>query len=310
MKALITGGAGFIGSSIARKTMEMGWETRIFDNFLTGFRENVPDGAELVEEDIRDLDALRRATDGVDVVFHQAAFRSVPKSVDDPTLSNSCNVTGTLNVLIAAQEADVKKVVYASSSSAYGDVDVPVNREDMPTAPASPYAVSKLAGEHYCRCWTAVHGLPTVSLRYFNVFGPGQHPDSKYSAVFPAFISALVKGEPPEVHWDGEQSRDFSYIDDVVHANLLAAQSDDRTNGRAFNIAGGRPKTVNEVLNAVSQALDIWIEPTRTPKRKGDIRRTAADVTLAGELLGWKSESNWDEAVATTVRWFVDRGKR
>jgi nucleoside-diphosphate-sugar epimerase len=181
-----------------------------------------------------------------------------------------------------------------------------VNREDLPPDPLSPYAASKLAGELYCRVWTRLKGLSTVSLRYFNVFGPGQSLESKYAAVFPAFCSALVAGRSPEVHWDGEQARDFTYIDDVVRANLLAAGVDDRVDGAVLNIAGGRPKTVNEVLRSVSDALGTWIAPVQTPRRAGDVRRTNADISRAGELLGWRPEAEWDEAVRATVRWFAE----
>ncbi|MDP9341275.1 MAG: NAD-dependent epimerase/dehydratase family protein [Actinomycetota bacterium] len=302
--ALVTGGAGFIGSAIARTLVAEGREVRVFDNFLTGFEENVPAGATMVLGDLRDLDALRAACRGVDVVFHQGAVRSVPRSIDEPVLVEQCNAAGTLHVLVAAEEAGVRRVVYASSSSVYGDSTAPVNQEDMPTDPRSPYAVSKLAGEQYCRVWTRVKGLSTVSLRYFNVFGPGQHPESKYAAVFPAFIKALADGTAPEVHWDGEQSRDFSYIDDVVRANLAAAAADGRADGAVMNVGGGRPKTVNEVLRAVSDAMDTWIEPVTTPMRAGDVRHTRADISRARELLDWEPRADWKDAVEATVRWF------
>ena len=308
MKALVTGGAGFIGSSLSRALLERGWTVRILDNLLTGFEENIPSDAEFVLGDLREPEAVRGACEGIDVVFHQGALRSVPRSVDDPSLSASCNITGTLNVLVAAEDAGVRRVVYASSSSVYGDVEEGLQREDMTPSPLSPYAVSKLAAEQYCRVWTHLKGLSTVSLRYFNVFGPGQHPDSKYAAVFPAFISALVGGRAPEVHWDGEQTRDFSYIGDVVNANILAGTVDaPGIDGAVLNIGGGEPKSVNQVLGAVSEALGRWIEPARTPKRSGDIRRTHADTTRARHLLGWAPEAVWEEAVARTVGWFLER---
>ena len=307
MRALITGGAGFIGSSIARALLARGDEVRILDNLLTGFEENIPPEAEFFRGDLRELDNVRRACDGMEVVFHQGAFRSVPKSVDNPTMANDCNVTGTLHVLIGAVEADVRRVVYASSSSAYGESGVDIQHEELTPRPSSPYAVSKLAGEYYCRTWTAVHGLSTVSLRYFNVFGPGQHPESKYAALFPGFISKLVAGEAPEVHWDGEQSRDFTFIEDVVRANLAAAEAPDEASGKPFNIGGGRPKTVNEVLKAVTDALGVWIDPVHTPKRQGDIRSTHADISRARDILGWEPKADWDEAVQATVDWFQKR---
>jgi nucleoside-diphosphate-sugar epimerase len=307
MKTLVTGGAGFIGSSIAQALLERGDDVRIIDNISTGFRENLPAGADVLEEDIRDLEAVRRAVRGVEVVFHQAAIRSVPKSVDDPRASNSANVDGTLNVLISAHEAGVRRVVYASSSSAYGDPPGALRHEDMPPDPVSPYGVSKLAAELYCRTWTVLHGLSTVSLRYFNVFGPRQHPESKYSAVFPAFVSALLAGRAPEIHWDGEQSRDFTFISDVVSANLLAAEAASAADGGVFNIGGGRAKTVNDVFRSVSSALGASIEPTYAPKRAGDIRHTLADISRAGELLGWAPKTDWDDSVRVTVDWFRAR---
>lgn len=305
MRALVTGGAGFIGSALARALMERGTAVRVLDNLLTGLQENIPAGAELIRGDLRDIDAVRRACRAVEVVFHQAAIRSVPRSVDDPLLTEGCNVLGTLNLLVAAEECRVRRVVYASSSSVYGDADGAVNREDMPPNPLSPYAVSKLAAEQYCQLWTRLKGLSTVSLRYFNVFGPGQHPESKYAAVFPAFISALAEGRSPEVHWDGEQSRDFCFIDDVVRANLLAADADGRINGKVINVGEGRPKTVNEVLCSVSEAIGRWIDPVSAPKRPGDVRRTHADIGRAQELIGWEPQADWNEAVHATVRWFV-----
>lgn len=308
MSVLVTGGAGFIGSAIARRLVELGDQVVVLDNLLTGLRENVPEGATFVQGDLRDRAVVERACEGIDIVFHQGALRSVPRSVDEPELSLQCNVLGTMNVLLAAEGAAVRRVVYASSSSVYGDSGL-VNREDMPSNPMSPYAVSKLAGEHYCRVWSRLGRLSTVSLRYFNVFGPGQRPESKYSTVFPAFISALVAGNPPELHWDGEQSRDFTYIDDVVRANLLAAEADDRVDGEVINIGGGEPKTVNEVLRSVSDAMGKWIEPARMPRRPGDVRHTSADISKAGTLLNWKPEMGWKEAVDVTVRWFQGRSR-
>lgn len=307
MNALVTGGAGFIGSSIARALLADGWRVRVIDNLLTGFEENIPDDADFVRADLRDPEALSPTCAGIDVIFHQAALRSVPRSVDDPQLSASCNVTGTLNLLMAAEQAGVKRVVYASSSSVYGDVAEGRQVETMTPSPLSPYAVSKLAAEQYCRVWTHLKGLSTVSLRYFNVFGPGQRPESKYAAVFPAFIDALVAGRPPEVHWDGEQTRDFSYIDDVVRANLAAASAGPQADGAVVNVAGGDPKSVNQVLEEVSKAVGTWIDPDRTPKRAGDIRRTHADITSAERLLGFVPQARWEESVAKTVAWFQER---
>ena len=305
MRALVTGGAGFIGSSIATALVDRGHDVRIIDSLVTGFRESVPAGAEFVEGDIRDEAAIMRASRGVEVVFHQAAVRSVPRSIDDPFASNDCNVTGTLRVLEAARSAGAGRLVYASSSSVYGDPSEPLRREDQRAEPVSPYGVSKLAGEMYCRVWSAVHGLSTVSLRYFNVFGPRQRPESKYAAVFPAFVSALLDGRAPEVHWDGEQSRDFAFIDDVVSANLRAMEIGPLDEGGVFNIGGGRPKTVNEVLRSVSAAVGRWIDPVHTPKRRGDVRATMADISRGRRILGWEPRADWDDAVRATVAWFT-----
>lgn len=306
MKALVTGGAGFIGSAIARALVERGVEVRVFDNLVSGFRENIPDGIKFVLGDLRDLDSVRMACRDIEVVFHQAAIQSVARSVDDPLLTEGCNALGTLNVLIAAEESGTRRVVYASSCSVYGDASEGPNREDAAPNPLSPYAVSKLTGEQYCRVWTRLKGLSTVSLRYFNVFGPGQHPESKYAAVFPAFISALASGRAPEVHWDGDQSRDFVFIEDVVNANLLAAEADGHLDGAVINIGGGRAKTVNEVLRSVSEAFGKWIEPVRAARHPGDLRHTRADIRRAKELLGWEPRAEWEQAVEATVRWFMD----
>jgi len=301
MKTLVTGGAGFIGSSIARALLDRGDDVRIIDSFVTGFPANIPQGAELIEGDIRDPGAIGAATKGVEVVFHQAALRSVPRSIDDPTASNESNVTGTLNVLEAARAAGARRVVYASSSSAYGDPPEPLRRETQRPDPISPYGVSKLAAEMYCRAWSAVFGLSTVSLRYFNVFGPRQHPESLYAAVFPAFVRALHTGTAPEIHGDGEQSRDFTFIDDVVSANVLAAAAGKEVDGEVFNIGAGRAKTVNDVLRGVSDALGHWIEPVHAPPRKGDVRHTLAEIAHARTLLRWDPRADWDESVRITA---------
>lgn len=301
--SLVTGGGGFIGSNIAQRLLERGDDVIVFDNFITGDEDAVPPGTKLIRGDLRNQDDINHACEGVEVVYHEAALRSVPRSVDQPALAHECNVTGTLNLLIAAERSGVRRVVYASSSSTYGDIGDAINVETLPANPQSPYAASKLAAEQYCRVWSKLGKISTVSLRYFNVFGPGQNPDSKYSAVFPAFISALLEGKPPEVHSDGEQSRDFTFIDDVVSANLLAAEAAD-ADGAVINIASGRPKTVNEVLKAVSEQLGIWIEPTHVPPRPGDIRATRADIARARELTGWEPKVPWSEAVKATVSSF------
>jgi nucleoside-diphosphate-sugar epimerase len=301
MRALVTGGAGFIGSAVARLLIAEGSEVRVFDNLLTGFEHNIPPEAEFIRGDLRNPGEVAAACRDIDVVFHQGAVRSVPKSVDDPRLSHDSNITGTLNVLEGSRLASVPRLVYASSSSVYGETEEAINRETHPPNPQSPYAVTKLAGEYYCRVWTALGRLSTVPLRYFNVFGPGQHPESKYAAVFPGFVTALAAGRAPEVHWDGLQSRDFTYVEDVARANLLAARADDRIDGEVINIGGGHPRSVLDVLRSVSEAIGRTSEPVFQPKRPGDVRRTHADITKARDLLGWQPQTEWTEAVAATV---------
>lgn len=302
--ALVTGGAGFIGSAIARELIARDVNVRIIDSLLAGFESNVPAEAEFIKADIRDRDAINDACRGMDYVFHQAAFKSVPKSIDDPLAAETSNAAGTLNVLMAAADGGAKRVVYASSSSAYGDADG-LKQEDMPTNPISPYGVSKLSGEHYCRVWTRLRGLSTVSLRYFNVFGPGQRPDSQYAAVFPAFISALKSGREADIHGDGEQTRDFTFIDDVVRANLLAMNAGPSVDGEVINVCAGAPRSVNEVYKAIADVLQVWIEPSRMPPRVGDIRHSHGDITKATLLLNWAPETLWLEAVSKTVAWFT-----
>ena len=304
MRALVTGGAGFIGSAVARALLDRGDEVVVLDNLYTGNRSRLPDGVRFLQGDIRGPDAVLAACNGVEVVYHLGAMRSVLRSVDDPILTSECNVGGTINVLNGAVAAGARRVVFASSSSAYGESGESIQREDAYPKPISPYAASKLAGEFYCRAWTHLHGLSTVCLRYFNVFGPGQDAESRYSNVIPAFLEKLLRGEAPELHWDGEQSRDFTYIEDVVRATLAAGDADDRVDGIVINVGGGQAKTINEVLRAVSDAAGVWIEPTRMGRRPGDMRRTHADISRARELLGWEPMMAWGEAIARTVEWF------
>lgn len=303
MNMVVTGGAGFIGSALARALLRAGHEVTILDNLSTGRKENLPGGARFLEGDVRDRASLVEALAGAETVFHQAALGSVPRSLEAPAASHESNATGTLNVLVAASAVGARRVVYASSSSCYGPNSRDSQHESDPVNPASPYAVSKLAGEMYCTVWASAYGLETVSLRYFNVFGPGQRADSQYAAVFPRFISALLSNRPPEVYGDGEQARDFTYIQDVVRANILAAESTDAS-GRVFNIAGGSSRSVNEVLRSVSKQVGTWIPPRFLPARIGDIRNSRADTSAARDTLQWSPLSQWDEAVAETVEWF------
>ena len=305
MNALVTGGAGFIGSALARALLDRGDDVRVVDDLSAGHREAVPEGAEFIEADLRDLPAMEAATQGIEVVFHQAAVRSVPRSVEEPLLVHECNATGTLNLLVAGERAGVRRLINASSGSVYGGVAEGASLESRPLNPISPYGVSKLAAEQYCRTWSVLDKLSTVSLRYFNVFGPGQRADSKYAAVFPAVISAVSERRSPELHWDGEQSRDFTYIDDVVAANIAAAEADKAVDGEAFNIAGGTSKTVNEVFETIRKVFDVDVTPNYTPRRAGDIRHSRADIAKAAELLDWGPNAEWDSSVRTTVEWFL-----
>src|SRR5438477_2592946 len=273
MRALVTGGAGFIGSNLADRLLTGGAEVRVFDNLSTGFRDNIPKDADLLEGDIRDEAAVRAAVTGVDVVFHQAAHRAVLQSVQDPLSTDLANTHGTLLVLKAAQDAGVRRVVAASSSSVYGGADQLPTPESAPLLPRSPYAVSKLAGEHYCRVFAELYGLETVALRYFNVYGPRQRPDSAYAAVIPLFIDALRSGRPPVVHGDGLQSRDFAFIADVVAANLASATAPANTcSGNAYNVAGGASYSMLDLLAILGSILGVHPEPQHTEPRPGDVR--------------------------------------
>lgn len=305
---VVTGGAGFIGSNIAEALVRRGDRVRILDNFSTGTRENVAAAgdAEVVETDLRDPDGVRRAVAGAEGVFHEAALRSVPRSVDDPTSTNDVNVTGTLNLLMACREAGVRRVVYASSSSAYGDDPSLPKVETLPANPISPYAVSKLAAEHYCRTFARLYGLETVSLRYFNVFGPRQNPESKYSAVIPRFLQLALEGRPLEVHGDGEQSRDFTFIDNVVQGNLLSMDAAD-VSGEVFNIACGTRHSLLAIADAIGAFLGRTLERHHTPPRAGDVRHTLADIGKAQRLLGYAPSVHFDEGIRRTCEYFVRR---
>lgn len=307
MRCLVTGGAGFIGAALSNALVRSGHEVRVLDNLSSGREENVPSGADFVIGDLLDRDVLLELCAGVDTIFHQAAVRSVPRSVSNPLASHDANATGTINVLEAGRAAGVKRLIYASSSSVYGELTQGRNIETTRPNPRSPYAASKLAGENYCAVWAQLGWVETVSLRYFNVFGPGQSTESKYSALFPAFIQALSQGQAPIVHWDGLQTRDFTFIDDVVEANLLAAVAPQAAVGRSFNIGSGSPRSVIEVLRRVAEAVGIWKDPQMEEKRSGDVRSTFADVTAASELLGWRPHMEWGEAVEETVAWFLSQ---
>ncbi|MBI3599981.1 MAG: SDR family oxidoreductase [Nitrospinae bacterium] len=306
MNYLITGGAGFIGSNIAKRLVKEGESVRIIDNFSTGKRENIGDisgKVEIVDGDIRDIDTVSKAVRDMDFIIHQAALPSVPRSVKDPLTSNSVNVTGTLNLLNAAKEAKIKRFVYASSSSVYGDTPVLPKREDMPPNPQSPYAVTKLTGEYYCSVFYRVYRLPTVSLRYFNVFGPNQDPQSQYAAVIPRFITAILSQKSPIVFGDGEQSRDFTFIENVVEANLLSCKNDNAS-GKIFNIACGNRYTINTLLNELYSLSGKKVEPVYSEPRSGDIRHSHAEISRARDIIGYKPGVDFRDGLKRTVEWF------
>ena len=304
---LITGGAGFIGSHVAERLLKDGQRVRIFDNFSTGRRENLhfpgAERLEVVEGDLRDLAAVERAAQGAAVIYHQAAMRSVPRSVDDPLGANDNNVNGTLHVLEAARRHGVRRVVYASSSSVYGDNPELPKREDQAMAPISPYAVSKAAGEHYARVWTKLYGVETVGLRYFNVFGPRQDPKSEYAAVLPRFILWALRGEPLEVHGDGHQSRDFTFIDNVVEANILGGQAPDAS-GEAFNVGCGERTSLLDVIAMLEAILGRPVERRHSPSRGGDVPHTLADVSKAKRLMGYTPLVGFADGFRRTVEYF------
>jgi UDP-glucose 4-epimerase len=305
---LVTGGAGFIGSNIAEALVKRGDRVRVLDNFVTGRREHLDalGPIDLVEGDLRNPDEVRRAVDGVDGVFHQAALRSVPRSVDDPMSSNEVNITGTLHLLMACRAAKVRRVVYASSSSVYGDDPALPKVETLPTNPISPYAVSKLGAEHYCRTFARLYGLETVSLRYFNVFGPRQNPESIYSAVIPRFLDQALKHEPLEVHGDGLQSRDFTYIDNVVQGNLRAMETPG-VSGEVFNIACNTRHTLLDVAEQIGRFLGRTLERRHVAPRAGDVRHTLADITKAERLLGYAPTVDFADGMQRTCEYFVAR---
>jgi len=305
---LITGIGGFIGSSLARALLGRNERVRGVDNFSTGRRENIAgilDRIDFREADILDLGAMHAACAGVDYVLHQAAIPSVPKSVLDPLGSNRANVDGTVNVLVAARDAKVKRVVYAASSSAYGDTPTLPKHENMNPDPISPYAVSKLASEHYMVSFYRCYGLETVSLRYFNIFGPRQDPSSPYSGVLAKFITAMLRGEQPTIFGDGEQSRDFTYIDNAVSANLLACQAPAaRAAGRVFNVATGRRVSLNETFKLLQGLTGYSGPPAYGPEREGDIKHSLAEISKAEAALGYKPNVDFEEGLRRTVEWY------
>lgn len=311
MLYLITGGAGFIGSNLAYALLAAGNTVRVFDNFLTGKRKNLAGLAEkygssfeLVEGDLRDLGACRRAAEGVAYILHQGALPSVPRSVADPVLTNEINVGGTVNLLVAARDAGVRRVVFAASSSAYGDTPELPKRESMTPNPKSPYAAQKLAGEHYMRIFFEVYGLETVALRYFNVFGPRQDPKSMYAAVIPRFITSVLAGEGPTIYGDGGQTRDFTFIDNVIQANLAACSALTSACGKVFNIACGERVSLLDILEIVYGLAGKRVTPRFEPARAGDVRDSLADISRAKELLGYDPKVPFPDGLSRTFDYF------
>jgi nucleoside-diphosphate-sugar epimerase len=305
---LITGGAGFIGSNLAHALVQQGKSVRILDDFSSGRPQNlqgIEDRIEIVRADLRDPEAVRKAVRGVGVILHQGALNSNPRSIKEPGPTNAVNITGTLLLLEAARDAKVRRVVYASSSSVYGESPALPKVEDLPLLPKAPYGVSKLSAELYCRVFADVYGLPTVSLRYFNVFGPRQHPDSEYAAVIPRFLRRMLKGERPVIFGDGEQSRDFTAVANVVQANLLAAESS-RGIGEVFNVACGQSSTLNQLVASLNAALGTDLPPIHEAPRPADIRHSYASIRKAREVLGYDPRVDVQEGLRQTVAWFKE----
>ena len=312
-KYLVTGAAGFIGRSIAAALLERGERVRGIDNLSTGKPENLVglEAMEFMEGDLTHPEFCERACAGVEVVFHEAALASVPRSVIDPVTTNAHCVDATLNLLVAARDAGVRRVIYAASSSAYGDTPTLPKQEDMTPRPLSPYAVAKLACEQYMRAFTHVYGLETVSLRYFNVFGPHQDPTSQYSGVMAVFCREMLAGEQPTIHGDGEQSRDFTYIQNVVEGNLLAAAAPaGQVAGRVINLASGTRTTLNQIFRVLSELTGYSGVPAYGAPRPGDVRHSLADIRLAQELLGYRPAVSVTEGLRRTVEWYRGGGAR
>ena len=307
---LVTGGGGFIGSHIVERLVGMGEKVRVLDNFTSGGLDNLcgfMDKTELVLGDLLDQAVVQKAMEGVEVVFHEAALRSVPFSVENPALVNRVNVEGTVNILVAARNAGVRRVVYASSSSVYGNTKELPKREHLAPSPVSPYAVSKLSGEYYLKVFAELYGLETVSLRYFNVFGPRQDPTSQYASVIPRFIRWAYRGEPLEVHGDGLQSRDFTYIDNVVSANLQAAHSRKGIGG-VFNVGQGKAYTLLDLVDLLQEILGRDLHLLHTAERPGDVRHTLADISEAEICLGYHPQVSFEEGIARTAKYFNGQG--
>lgn len=303
---LITGGAGFIGSHLTSYLVEQGHNVRVFDDLSSGKRENLAhlgEKFELLEGDMRDSSQCARACQDIEFVFHEAAIPSVPKSVDHPQASHDANINGTFNILQSAVACKVRRVIYAASSSAYGDTEVSPKHERLTPVPLSPYAVQKFTGEQYGRAFYECYGLETISLRYFNVFGSRQDPQSQYAAAIPAFVTAILSGEPPKVYGDGEQTRDWTHIDNVVRGNMLAMKLD-KSHGEIVNIACGGQVSVNEVIAAINRTLGTDIQPVYSPTRPGDVKHSCADISLAKSLLGFEPQVAFEEGLCRAIDYY------
>jgi len=308
-KYLVTGGAGFIGSNIVRKLIAKGEKVKVLDNFNTGKKENLHgliDDIECIEGDFTRDQTVMKAVKDVDIIFHQGAIPSVPKSIKDPIKTNHANINGTLKLLNAAVKENVSRFIYAASSSAYGFNETLPKLENMPGRPMSPYAVSKYVGEHYCKVFHYLHGIETISLRYFNVFGPGQDPHSKYAAVIPAFIESILNDRSPIIYGDGKQSRDFTYIDNVVSANLLAAEAP-HLQGDVINIGSGSEIVLNDLIKSINTILGKNIPASYTAERQGDVKHSRADIELAEKTIGYRPIVPFHEGLTNTINWFVNQ---
>ncbi len=305
-KILVTGGAGFIGSNISKKLVSQGYSVRVVDNLLTGKKSNLADiidKIEFIEADMGNPEVAASAMKDIDAVLHQGALPSVPKSIDNPAATHKHCVDATFTLLLAARDAGIKRFVYAASSSAYGDTPTLPKVETMPTNPLSPYAAAKLFGEYYCSVFNKVFGLETICLRYFNVFGPQQDPTSQYAAAIPAFVTAILKDQQPTVYGDGEQSRDFTYIENVVAANLLALRAE-KTAGEVINIACGQAITVNNLIGLINESTNKNVKPLYVPSRPGDVKHSLADITLAGKTIGYKPVITFKEGLNLAIDWY------
>lgn len=306
---LVTGGAGFIGSNLVEELIKRDEKVRVIDNFCTGRHENIEEFVpkiELVRGDIRNLDTVREAVEGVDFVLHEAALTSVVRSIEHPLATTETNIEGTLNVLVAAREAKVKRVIYASSSSIYGNAPTLPKREEMIPNPLSPYAVSKVSGEYYCQVFYRIYGLESVILRYFNVFGPRQDPVSQYAAVIPKFIKAMLNGKSPTIYGDGEQSRDFTFVENVVEANVLACKAE-KVAGEVFNIGCGKRTVVNELARIIGKLMDQNVKPIYADPRPGDVKHSLADITKAQRLLNYRPKVDIEEGLKRIIQWHKDK---